>query len=72
MLSSQTAGSRDGRSGGKGNWKARFGARPDGAPPPTPAYLQPMAFVSHGTLQVQFNTLNLNPNIPEVDTRSPG
>ena len=72
MLSSQLAGSRSGRSGGKGNWKARFGARPDGAPPPMPAYLQPMAFVSHGTLQVLTNILNLNPNISEVDTRLPG
>jgi hypothetical protein len=54
MVSPRGAGSRGSRggSGGKGSWKARFGARPDGAPPPTPAYLQPMAFVSHGTLQV--------------------
>ena len=57
MVSPQAiAGSRGGRGGGgggKGNWKARFGTRPDGAPPPTPAYLQPMAFVSHGILQVR-------------------
>lgn len=54
MVSPRGAGSRGGRggSGGKGSWKARFGTRPDGAPPPMPAYLQPMAFVSHGTLQV--------------------
>jgi len=38
--------------GGKGNWKSRFGAHPNGAPPPTPAYLQPMNFVSSGTMQV--------------------
>lgn len=47
-----TAGRNSGGRGGKGSWKARFGAHPNGTPPPTPAYMQPMAFVSHGTLQV--------------------